>query len=236
MSGDWAVVSGASSGLGLAIARELGAAGLQLALLGRREPLLRAALAALGGGTAGRVYPCDVRDGQAVEAVASDLADRDVVPAVVVAAAGRARIAPLVEESAEEFADVVATNLHGTFHLFRAFAPGMVRRGTGALVAMVSSAGRRGFAGWSTYCASKWGVDGLAAALREELAGTGVRLLTAYPGATDTPIWDQLPGTWDRGRMMRPEDVARVVVAALLAPAPSAVVEEIHLRPPAGTL
>jgi NADP-dependent 3-hydroxy acid dehydrogenase YdfG len=231
----WAVLTGGGSGIGRALAVELRRAGWRSVLIGRRETALRSSLAALGGPAFGRAVVCDVRDPSALAGLAHELAGGGIVPEMVVAAAGRASVAPLVEESADVFADLVATNLAGTFHLFRAFAPAMIARRRGTLVALVSTAGRRGFAGWSAYCASKFGVAGLVAAFREELTGTGVRLVALYPGATDTAIWDRLPGDWDRTRMMRPEEVAKVVVGAMLA-AGGVALEEIHLGPPGGPL
>jgi len=102
-------------------------------------------------------------------------------------------------------------------------------------VPLLSVAARRGFPGWSAYCASKWGLAGLVAALREELAGSGLRITAVYPGATDTPIWDGMPGEWDRSRMVPAAEVARAIGYALSAD-PRAVVEEIHLGPAGGAL
>jgi NAD(P)-dependent dehydrogenase (short-subunit alcohol dehydrogenase family) len=111
----------------------------------------------------------------------------------------------------------------------------MKRRGRGWIVPILSTAARRGFPGWTAYCASKWGVRGLVAALREELAGAGIRITALYPGATDTPIWEQVPGEWNRSRMVPPGEVARALACALDAD-PSTLVEEIHLGPAGGAL
>jgi len=228
-----AVVSGAGSGIGRAVAVALGRRGHLLELLGRRREPLEETLGLAGA--QGRVWPCDVRDPDSVARVAREVVGTRGAPEVVVPAAGVTAIAPLEELAPERFRETVDTNLLGVFHLFRAFLPAMKAAGRGHLVPILSTAATRGFPGWSAYCASKWGLRGLVAALREELAGSGVLLTAVYPGATDTAIWDQVPGEWDRSRMVPVEDVARALVYALDVE-PPALVEEVHLGPAGGTL
>jgi NAD(P)-dependent dehydrogenase (short-subunit alcohol dehydrogenase family) len=230
-----AVVSGAGSGIGREIALELGRRGFALALLGRRPAPLEATLAAAGASAEGLALPCDVRDAAAVATAAAAVEARWGAADLVVPAAGAAHIRPFEELSAEGFATTVETNLTGAFLLLRALLPAMRRRGRGWIFAILSVAARRAFPGWAAYCASKWGLAGLLAALREELAGSGVRLTSIYPGATDTPIWEAVPGEWDRAVMMSPAEVARALGCALDAD-PRALVEEIHLGPARGAL
>jgi NAD(P)-dependent dehydrogenase (short-subunit alcohol dehydrogenase family) len=228
-----AVISGAGSGIGREIALELARRGWELALLGRRAAPLAATLA--DAGARGATYVCDVREAPAVAAAAAAIESRWGAADVVVPAAGVSTIQPLEDTAPEELATVLATNLTGAFLLLRALLPAMKRRGRGAIVPLLSVAARRGFPGWSAYCASKWGLAGLLAALREELAGSGVRLTALYPGATDTPIWDAIPGTWDRARMVPASEVARAIGCALDAD-PRALYEEIQLGPARGAL
>jgi NAD(P)-dependent dehydrogenase (short-subunit alcohol dehydrogenase family) len=228
-----AVVTGGGSGIGREIALELSRLGHPLALLGRRREPVEEVLAESGGG--GLALPCDVRDPAAVAAAAEEVERRFGPAEVLVPAAGVARIQALEETPPGAFAEVVATNLTGAFHLFHAFLPAMRRRGRGWIFPLLSVAARRGFPGWSAYCASKWGLAGLVAALREDLAGSGIKITALYPGATDTPIWEGMPGTWDRGVMVRPGEVARAVAWALSAD-PGTLVEEIHLGPAGGAL
>ncbi|HBL28240.1 MAG TPA: short-chain dehydrogenase, partial [Acidobacteria bacterium] len=152
---------------------------------------------------------------------------------MVVPAAGLAAISPLEETSPERFRELLDTNLTGVFLLLRALLPAMRRQGSGWIFPILSTAAQRGFPGWSAYCASKWGLAGLVAALREELRGSGVRLTALYPGATASPLWDDLPGEWNRALMVPPREVARAVVHALDAD-PTTLVEEIHLGPAGG--
>ena len=228
-----AVVSGGGTGIGREIALELARRGYALALLGRRVEPLEATLAAAGGD--GLAFVCDVRDPRSIEDAAAAIQERWTAASIVVPAAGTARVAPLEELSLEDFIETVETNLTGSALLIRAFLPAMKRRGEGWIVPILSTAARLGFPGWSAYCASKWGLAGLVAALREELRGSGVRVTALYPGATDTAIWNQVPGEWNRAAMVPPREVARALAFALDAP-PSTLVEEIHLGPAGGAL
>lgn len=229
-----AVVSGGGSGIGREIALALARRGHPLALLGRRQGPLEQTLADAGGGD-GLALAVDVRDADQVAAAAREIERRWGSAGLVVPAAGLAIIAPLDETAPERFRDVVETNLTGTFLLLRALLPGMKRQGSGWIFPILSTAAERGFPGWSAYCASKWGLAGLVAALREELRGSGVRVTALYPGATDSPLWDELPGDWNRALMVPPREVARAVVSALDAD-PSTLIEEIHLGPVGGAL
>jgi len=229
-----AVVSGAGSGIGRAVALELARRGHRLALLGRRLGALRETLAAAA--VEGEAWACDVRRAAEVTAVATAVVARGLGEVrVLVPAAGTAFVAPLAETDPEEFARVVETNLHGVFHLVQAFLPELRRAAPSRILPVLSVAARRGLPGWGAYGASKWGLRGLIATLREELAGSGVAITALYVGATDTPIWDGLAGEWPRERMVPVGEVARAVGWALDA-APRAAVEEVHLGPAEGVL
>ncbi len=234
-----AVVSGAGSGIGREIALALARRGHPLALLGRRMGPLEETLAAAGAagstGSDSACLVCDVRDPDSIDRAARQVEERWGAAEVLVPAAGTAVIRPLEEIAPAELAAVLDTNLAGVFLLIRALLPAMKRRGRGRIVPILSVAARRGFPGWSAYCASKWGLAGLVAALREELAGSGVAITALYPGATDTPIWEGVPGSWDRSRMVPAAEVGRALDYALGAD-PAALVEEIHLGPAGGAL
>ncbi len=189
-----AVVSGGGSGLGREIALELARRGYDLALLGRRREPLEETLRLARQLDRGLILPCDVRDAVALERCAEEIRARWGAADLVVPAAGVTSIAPVEETSPDDFAAIVDTNLTGVFLLIRALLPAMKESGRGWIVPLLSVAARKGFPGWAAYCASKWGLAGLVAVLREELRGTGVRISALYPGATDTPIWDRLPG------------------------------------------
>src|SRR3954467_4281831 len=153
-----AVVSGGGSGLGREIALEPARRGYDLALLGRRQEPLEETLALAGQRDRGLLLPCDVRDAVALERCAEEIRTRWGAADLVVPAAGVTSIAPLEETSPDDFAAIVDTNLTGLFLLIRALLPAMRKRGRGWIVPLLSVAAKRGFAGWSAYCASKWGL------------------------------------------------------------------------------
>jgi NADP-dependent 3-hydroxy acid dehydrogenase YdfG len=225
-----AVVSGAGSGIGRAIALALGRRGHPLLLVGRRREPLEAALAECGG--EGRIVLADVRDAKSVVGRLRDAETEGFVPTIAIPAAGVARVAPFEELSDEAFRESIDTNLLGALNLYRAVLPGARKRG-GHLFAILSAAALRGFPSWVAYGASKWALRGAFEALREELEGSGIRTTAIYPGATATPLWNEVPGDWDRTKMISPEEVAKAVTFALDA---AAAVPEIHLQPTGGDL
>jgi 3-hydroxybutyrate dehydrogenase len=231
-----AVVSGGGSGIGREIALELARRGHPLALLGRRLEPLEQTLALAGlPSEQGLSLACDVTDATAVGAACGEIEARLPPVGIVVPAAGVAVVKPFGEITPEEFTNTLAVNVTGTFLLLQRLLPAMKTAGEGWIFLLLSVAARKGFPGWAAYCASKWGLAGMAAALREELAGSGVRLTAIYPGATDTPIWEGVAGDWNRSAMARPHEVARAVAFALDAE-PGTLFEEIHLGPAGGAL
>ncbi|MFG1303913.1 SDR family NAD(P)-dependent oxidoreductase [Xanthobacter autotrophicus] len=183
-----AIVTGGSSGIGLAAALELGRKGCQVALLARDPARLAAAAARLAGeGLSVLACPLDVRDRAATEVVVADLIARAGPPLWLVTAAGIVEPGFFLEQGAGRMEEQVATNLLGTFHVVRAAAPAMAAAGHGHVVLVSSGAGLFGVAGYSGYCASKFAVRGLGEVLRIELAQTGVQVTVAVPPDTDTP-------------------------------------------------
>lgn len=244
-TGGVALVTGASGGIGGAVARELAARGWRLALTGRRAGALADTAAACGpmAGDEPLVLAADLTQAAEVEALSGALDARWARLDLLVHAAGTARFAPLVETSDTLWSEALSSNLTSAFLVTQAVLP-LLRRGRDPMALYVASvAARKGFAGFAAYGAAKTGLAGFAAALREELRADGartdirggVRVGIILPGATDTALWDAQPGSWDRARMMPPEAVARAVADAAGAPA-AAAVEEILLRPAGGDL
>ena len=225
-----AVVTGAGSGIGRAIAIELGRRGHPLLLIGRRREALESALAE--SGAEGVIALADVRDPDAIQCAIQEAAANSLAPTIAIPAAGIARVAPFEKLGEEDIRESLETNLGGALRLYRAVLPA-ARKGNGHLFAILSAAALRGFPSWVAYGASKWALRGAFEALREELRGSGVRMTSIYPGATATPLWNDVPGEWDRTRMIAPEEVANAVLFALDS---SAAVPEIHLQPTGGDL
>lgn len=220
LRGRRALVTGATRGIGRAVAEALAGAGADVHLLARSRNDLERLAAKLGG----RAWPADLTD----EADVWDALDRlreetGGVPDIVVNAAGVFDLAPLVETSVAAFDRNLDVNLRGTFLVVRALLPDMLERGRGTLVNIGSVAGRKIFPANGAYSASKWGLRGLHEVLLEEIRGSGVRATLVEPAATDTSVWDPLDpdGRNDlpsRSQMLAPGDVARAVLFAVTRP------------------
>ena len=221
LAGTTALVTGASGGIGRAVAARLRAAGAWVAMVARREGPLRAAAEAIGG----HPIPADVTDAAAVHRLAEYLVALlgGAGPGVVVNAAGSFHLALVAETDPEIFDEQLAVNLRAPFLVMRAFLPRMLARGSGHIVTIGSVAGRRAFPHNGAYAASKFGVRGLHAVLDVELRGTGVRATLIEPAATATPLWDRIdpsrhPGVPARESMLSPEAVADAVLYAVTQP------------------
>ncbi|MDQ1315534.1 MAG: hypothetical protein QG662_1643 [Pseudomonadota bacterium] len=177
-------ITGASSGLGAALARHYGAAGAQLGLAGRRIEGLQDTAAGLDA----RLYQADVRDAVAMQAVASAFLSEVGTPDIVIAAAGIS-VGALTEEAddAPVFRAVMDANVLGLVHTFQPFLCAM-RTGGGVLCGISSVAGVRGLPGGGAYSASKAAATVYLEALRLELKQHGIAVVTVAPGYIDTPM------------------------------------------------
>lgn len=229
-------LTGASSGIGRALAFALARDGHRLALVARRAGLLEELAGELEGGRSVHLpLGCDVMRAAEVERAVAE-AEGWLGPLdTLLYSAGSARFAKVEETTDEIWADMLAANLTGLFHAVRACLPRFRERGTGHVVAILSVASRQAFRGSSAYTAGKFGALGFVESLRDEVRRSGIHVTAVLPGATDTPIWDRLGPDWDRSKMMRPEQVAQVVASALRDTA-SGMLEEIRLGPVGGAL
>lgn len=182
-------LTGASSGLGEALARLIGARGARLGLFARREDRL-AALAADVERAGGRALalPGDVADREAVERAARRLEASFGPIDVAIANAGIGEPTPATAFDAAVAARILEINTIGAIHLVGACLPSMVARRSGHLVAIASLAGFRGLPGSAAYCASKSAMRTLFESLRVDLRGSGVRVSTISPGYVETPM------------------------------------------------
>lgn len=233
--GQIALITGGSAGIGLAIARILAAEGAAVIIAGRDSGKLKRAAAELKRrGARITALPCDVRKESEVSSLFPAIRSRFRRLDILVNNAGIAHAGAGIHKLAfETWRDVMATNLDGLFLVTRAALP-LMRRG-GVIVNNLSVAARQVFAGTSAYNASKHGALGFTDTLREELRPRGIRVIALLAGATDTAIWDTLWPEASRRKMMKAETVATAVVDALALSSESTV-EEITIRPAAGTL
>jgi 3-oxoacyl-[acyl-carrier protein] reductase len=212
-----AVVTGGGSGIGRAVALELARRGLDVALVGRTEVTLAAAVAEVEKADVRALGFCaDVGSDAQVRRAVKDIEMAMGVPEIVVNNAGIAgRKAPLERTSEAEWDAVMSTNLKGVFLMTRALLPSMRAAGRGRFVTIGSISSTLGTAGLGPYCASKWGVVGLTKSLAEELRGSGLQALSVLPGTVDTPM----AHVGGFPPQMSPEVVAKVIAyAALDAP------------------
>ena len=236
LSGLKVVLTGATGGVGRAVADRLARAGAEMLVIGRRpEPLEE--LASRHGA---RALVGDITERRFVDRFAVRLKELwDGGPDVLVNNAGLFELAPLGETGSEVFERLLAVNLRAPFELIRACLPGMLARGSGQIVNVGSVAGRRAFPGNAAYSASKFGLRGLHEVLVEELRGTGLRATWIEPSAVDTPLWDRFDpdGRADlpsRVEMLEPAAVAEAVFYALSQPEGVAVEEVVIRANPAG--
>lgn len=227
-----AFVTGASSGIGLACARAFASARARVALCARRLNLLKEHAAALGPDAF--ALRADVRQLRSLEIAADHVAKKWGAPAdIVVANAGVAVVGEIASLDPERWSDCLATNLTGAFFTAKAFLPGLLSKPSD-LVFIASVASYDAWPGYGAYCASKWGLLGMARALAGEVRGKGVRVTVIAPGAVDTDIWPEGRKP-PAEKMLRAEDVAQAVLQAVVAPR-TASYDEVRIMPAAGPL
>jgi len=232
LRGKVVVITGASRGIGMAIAQALADGGCRVALAARFRDArqIREVQQELGA----FAQSCDVRDERSVGAFFAAVKQRFGRVDVLVNNAGIGRPSREVAQlSLDDWREVIETNLTGMFLATRAALP-LMKRGA-SIVNNLSVSAKRVFPGISAYNASKHGAAGFTNTLREELRERGIRVIGLYPGATDTAIWKQFWPQAPRRRMMSPQTIARAVVFALSLP-PEATVEELVIAPTGGAL
>lgn len=235
LSGKIALVTGASQGLGLAIASALAAEGCDLVICSRNQKRLKAAAGKLARHKV-RILPlvCDVGDPAAVAGLLAETRRRFRRLDILINNAGISHANFSVQDlPVEKWTEVIHSNLTGLFYVARAALP-LMKRGS-AIVNILSIAAIKIFPQFAAYNASKAGALALTTSLGEELRPKGIRVLAMLPGATDTAIWNQFWPDAPRKKMMRAATVAQAVVNAV-ALSEDGVVEELIIRPSAGTL
>lgn len=226
------LITGASRGIGRAIAEKLAGADVELLLHGRDTVALAEVCDSVKHRCAHVVRLIhDLADPSGV----SDLIDQvEKKPLdLLVNNAGIAIVKPFCEITPIEWKQTVGVNVTAPFMLIQHFAPHM--QPGASIVNILSVAAKTGFANWSAYCMSKFALEGFSQCVREELRDHKIRVINVYPSATDTNIWTQIEGKWPRHKMISPEDVASAVAYALSCPA-DVTLENISVSSLAGNL
>jgi NADP-dependent 3-hydroxy acid dehydrogenase YdfG len=219
------LITGASSGIGAATARQAREAGWRVALAARSRELLDALAEDLGGREQALAVPCDVTDWEQQQAmVAATLAAFGHLDAAF-ANAGFGGPRGFLNDTPEHWREMVLTNVYGAALTIRACVPAL-EASRGHLLLTSSVAGRRALPG-SFYSCTKHAVTAMGEAARQDLHGSGIRVTLIEPGMTDTPFFDERPSD-----ALLDEDIARAVIFAISQP-PHVDVNEILIRPTA---
>lgn len=229
IAGQVALATGASRGIGLAIAQRLGRMGARVALCARNAKPLEAAVEGLRrAGIQALGVAADVTRSESVGELVERTRKSFGPIHILVNNAGMGVFGPAHELSEADWDAVLDTNLKAVFLVSKAVVPEMIRRRTGHIINISSLAGKNTFAGGGIYCASKWGLLGLTGCMAEDLRGHGIRVSAICPGTVATEFSPHAGK--DPSKMLQAEDVAHAV-AALVTQAPQSFISEILLRP-----
>jgi 3-oxoacyl-[acyl-carrier protein] reductase len=218
LGGMTALVTGASGGIGSAVAKALAAQGARVALSGTREDALKIVQAEIGGDSI--LLPCNLSDADAVEALVPSAVEALGKLDILVNNAGVTRDNLAMRMKDEEWSDVIRINLEAAFRLSRAALKPMMRARSGRIISITSVVGAMGNPGQANYAASKAGIVGMSKAMAQEVASRGVTINCIAPGFIASPMTDILPesqkeallGRIPAGRLGEPDDVAAAVV------------------------
>ncbi len=226
------LITGASRGIGRAIAAKLAAPDVTLLLHGRDTVALAETCKAVGAHCSGVVKL--IHDLATEKGVANLIAQVGNEPLdVLINNAGIAVVKPFREITPDEWKQTLGVNVTAPFLLMQRFA-GQMPPGS-SIVNILSVAAKTGFADWSAYCMSKFALEGFSQSVRAELREHRIRVINIYPAATNTEIWDDVVGDWPREKMISADEVADAVAFALCRP-DNVLVENITLSNAAGNL
>ncbi len=236
LEGKVALVTGASRGIGCAIARALLDEGAHTFLVSRRrEAVQKLAAAWSAAGGRAEALSADITREREVYRLIARVKKRSGRLDILINNAGVFSYKPFGKTTLEDWRSNIDTNLTGTFLCTRAALPLLKRKRGGHILNIISVAGREAYENCSAYCASKFGALGLSRVLAEELRPFGIRVTAILPGPVRTKMIQKFGVRVPKGRILEPEDVARTVVEALTQPQ-RASLEEIVLRPARGSL
>ncbi|WP_270168295.1 3-ketoacyl-ACP reductase [Paenibacillus sp. SYP-B4298] len=216
-----AVITGAGKGIGKATAEALAREGVHLGLISRTGSDLESLSAELAATYGIKVYTAvvDVSRKSEVDAAVSRLAEELGAIDILLNNAGIGQFGTLLDMEPEVWEGIIQTNLMGTYYVTRAALPTMLKQDSGTIINIASTAGERGFATGSAYCASKFAVMGLTEALMQEVRKSNIRVTALTPSTVNTPLAVSAGlKIGDEDRMMQAEDVAELILATVKLP------------------
>ncbi len=229
LAGQVALITGASRGIGLAVARGLGQLGARLSLCAKNPSRLEQSASELrDAGFEVLAAPVDVTQSAQISNFVGQTHQSLGPIDILVNNAGIGIFGPFQDRSEADWDAILNTNLKSVFLTSRAVAPEMIRRKTGHIINISSLAGKHTFANGGIYCASKWGVMGLTGCMAEDLRAHGIRVSAICPGSVATGFSGH--AAKDPSKMLQPDDVAHAV-AALVTQAPGSFISEVQMRP-----
>lgn len=232
-SGIW--ITGASSGIGRAAAKEFAKIGADVFVSSRRVTELERLNKELKEqNLTVQVFPCNVASAQNVDQTAKKIMAEHKIDCIV-NNAGITSFKTAESNSVQEITDIINTNLLGAIYTIKSVLPHMIENGGGTVINILSVVTKKVFTKSSAYSASKAGLLAYSDSLREEVRYKNIRIVNVIPGATETPMWSQNVRKNYAGKMMSPDDIARVLVWIYLNKS-NMVTEEIVLKPITGDL
>ncbi len=228
LKGKAAIVTGASKGIGKAIALTLSKAGVRVVLAARHEKDLAAVEAEIrsSGGTSISV-PTDVADEPQVLKLAKRTIEEYGAIDILINNAGYGIFSKVLDTDTRDYDGMMSVNLRGVFLACKAVLPSMIEHKSGEIINIASLAGRNSFVGGATYSATKWGLIGFSRSLMLEVRDHNIRVVSICPGSVNTNFSNH---SKDSEKIIQPQDVADTVLFALTMPARSNV-SEIDIRP-----
>lgn len=231
LKGKAAVVTGASKGIGFAVAEALARAGANVLLCARNEQEVRSAAESLAGTGGGRAIGvrCDMRSYDDVRALIQKSVSEFGGVDILVNNAGVGSYAPIDQLTVEQWSQMIETNLSGVFYACHEAIPEMRRRGGGFIINIGSLAGRYAMPGGSAYNASKFGLIGFSEAMMLDVRQDDIRVSCVMPGSVATHFNNHTPTEADAWKI-QPEDIAGVVLDLLATPART-LPSRVEVRP-----
>ena len=236
LDGKVAIITGASRGIGKAIAFAFARVGAKVVLAARtRETLEQVAVELRDSGAEALAVPTDVTNPDAVKQLMQRTLDVHQHVDLLINNAGIGYFGPVVDFDPDDWDTVLNSNLKAVYLCAKYALPSMLARGSGQIINVLSIAAKVAFEASGAYCAAKAGALALTKVLASEVRQQNIRVTAVLPGSVHTPFWDDVPEHPDFEQMLTPEHVADTVISVCQQP-PGMVTEEIVVMPPLGIL